>query len=113
MSHFAYVEDGVVTQVLVIEQEVVDMGAHGDPAKFVKCSYNTFGGKHPQGKPLRKNYPGIGFTYDATRDAFYAPQPYPSWTLDEETCLWNAPVAMPTDGQLYAWDEATTSWVAV
>jgi hypothetical protein len=62
---------------------------------------------------LRKNYAGIGFTYDRTKDAFIPPQPFASWTLDDNSCLWNAPVAMPTDGKFYTWDEATTSWVEV
>jgi hypothetical protein len=78
-----------------------------------RTSYNTIGGQHPEGKPFRKNYAGIGYKYDAQRDAFIPPQPFPSWTLNEDTCLWDAPVAMPTDGQIYGWDEATISWVAL
>jgi hypothetical protein len=113
MSHFAKVIDGVVTEVLVIEQDVIDAGAFGDPALWVQTSYNTYGGQHPEGRPLRKNYAGIGFTYDAVRDAFYAPQPFASWTLNEDTCLWNAPTPYPDDGKPYAWDEATLAWVEV
>lgn len=113
MAHFAKVEDGIVTEVLVIEQDVIDTGAFGDPALWVQTSYNTCGGVHPEGRPLRKNYAGIGFTYDAERDAFYAPQPFPSWTLDEDTCLWNAPVPYPDDGKIYTWDEATLAWMEV
>ena len=110
MSHFAKVIDGVVTEVLVIEQDVIDTGAFGDPALWVRTSYNTHGGQHPEGRALRKNYAGIGYTYDAERDAFIAPQPFPSWTLNEDTCLWAAPVAMPDDGKVYYWDEATQAY---
>lgn len=111
MSHFAKVIDGIVTEVLVIEQDVIDTGLFGDPALWVQTSYNTHGGVHPEGRPLRKNYAGIGSTYDAVRDAFYAPQPFPSWTLDEDTCLWTAPVPYPADNQSYYWDEAALAWV--
>ena len=110
MAHFAKVEDGIVTEVLVIGQDVIDTGAFGDPALWVQTSYNTHGGQHPEGRPLRKNYAGIGYTYDAVRDAFYAPQPYPPWTLNDDTCLWESPVAYPDDGKLYVWDEATQAW---
>ena len=113
MAHFAKVENGVVTQVIVIDQETLNTGLWGDPAMWVQTSYNTKGGQHPEGRPLRKNFAGIGYTYDAQRDAFIPPKPYNSWLLDEATCLWNAPVAMPTDGKMYTWDEATTSWVEV
>ena len=111
MSHFAKVIDGIVTEVLVIEQDVLDTGLFGDPALFVQTSYNTRGGQHPEGRPLRKNFAGVGYTYDPVLDAFYAPEPYPSWALDMETCLWVAPVACPDDGEQYAWDEETLSWV--
>lgn len=113
MSHFAKVIDGIVTEVLVIEQDVIDTGLFGDPTLWVQTSYNTYGGQHPEGRPLRKNYAGIGYTYDAVRDAFIAPQPFASWLLDEDTCLWNAPVAYPNDGKPYAWNEDTLSWVEV
>lgn len=113
MSHFAKVIDGIVTEVLVIEQDVIDTGLFGDPALFVQTSFNTHGGVHPEGRPLRKNYAGIGYVYDAERDAFIPPQPFPSWTLDEDTCLWNAPTAKPDDGKIYTWDEATLAWVEV
>ena len=113
MSHFAKVIDGIVTEVLVIEQDVIDTGLFGDPALWVQTSYNTYGGQHPEGRPLRKNYAGIGYTYDAVRDAFIAPQPFASWLLDEDTCLWNASVAYPDDGKPYAWDEDTLSWIEV
>ena len=115
MSHFAKVENGIVTQVLVIEQDVLASGLWGDPASWVQTSYNTSGGVHSQGNtPLRKNYAGIGYTYDATRDAFIPPSPYPSWLLDETTCWWNPPTPMPTrendDQESLVWDETTTSW---
>lgn len=111
MAHFAKVEDGIVTEVLVIEQDVIDTGLFGDPALWVQTSYNTHGGQHPEGRPLRKNYAGIGFTYDAERDAFYAPQPFPSWVLDEDTCFWTAPILYPTDGKSYTWNEDEMAWV--
>jgi len=112
MAHFAKVENGVVTQVIVIEQDVLNLGHWGEPEYGVQTSYNTQGGVHSQGgTPLRKNYAGIGYTYDSVRDAFIPPQPFPSWLLDEGTCLWNAPTALPTDGKRYDWRESTTSWV--
>ena len=113
MSHFAKVIDGIVTEVLVIAQDVIDTGLFGDPALWVQTSYNTYGGQHPEGRPLRKNYAGIGYTYDAVRDAFIAPSPFPSWLLNEDTCLWHAPVMRPNDGKSYAWDEDTLSWIEV
>ena len=107
--HFAQVEDGIVTRVIVAEQDVIDSGIFGQG--WVQTSYNTHGGVHANGNtPLRKNYAGIGYTYDSQRDAFIPPQPFPSWLLNEETCLWSAPIPMPTD-DLYHWDELTTSWV--
>jgi hypothetical protein len=110
MAHFAKVIDGIVTAVLVIEQDVINTGLFGDPALWVQTSYNTHGGQHPEGRPLRKNYAGIGYTYDAERDAFISPQPFPSWTLNEDTCLWVSPVPMPDDGKVYYWDEATQAY---
>jgi hypothetical protein len=110
MSHFAKVENGVVTQVIVAEQDVIDSGLFG--TGWVQTSYNTHAGQHPEGRPLRKNYAGVGYVYDAGRDAFYAPQPYASWTLNEDTCIWSAPTPYPDDGKLYTWDESTISWVA-
>jgi len=114
MSHFAKVENGIVTQVIVIEQDVLNTGLWGDPGSWIQTSYNTFGGEHRTGgTPMRKNYAGVGYTYDSVRDAFYAPQPYPSWILNESTCIWEAPTPMPdpVEGSYYTWDEATTSWV--
>ena len=113
MSHFAKVENGVVTQVIVIEQDVLNLGHWGDPASWVQTSYNTRAGVHTQGgTPLRKNYAGIGFTYDSVRDAFIPPKPYASWVLNEDTCLWDAPTPMPVvEGKTFVWDEPTTAWV--
>lgn len=121
MAHFAQIdENNIVTQVLVIDQETINTGHFGDPSTFVQTSYNTRGGVHygqdgqpDNGTPLRKNYAGIGYIYDSQLDAFYAPQPYASWTLNEETCYWESPTPMPSDGKLYTWDEDTLSWVEV
>ena len=110
MSHFAKVENGIVTQVIVAEQNFINTGAVGDPKMWVQTSYNTHGGQHPEGRPLRKNYAGIGFSYDPVRDAFIPPKPFDSWLLNEDTCLWSAPVPMPDDDKLYNWNEATQSW---
>jgi hypothetical protein len=109
MSHFAKVENGVVTQVIVAEQDVIDSGMFG--TGWVQTSYNTSGGQHPEGRPLRKNYAGVGFTYDSIRDAFVPPKPYASWTINETTCLWDCPVTYPTEGGPFVWDEAVTNWV--
>lgn len=113
MAHFAHVTNGIVDQVIVIDQQTLNTGMWGNPAEWIQTSYNTHGGQHPDGRPLRKNYAGVGYTYDSVRDAFIPPKPYPSWVLNESTCLWNAPTAMPTDGKHYQWDEATTAWVEV
>ena len=111
MSHFARIKNGTVIQVIVAEQDVIDSGLFGSPSLWVQTSYNTLGGHHVLGgTPLRKNYAGVGYTYDSERDAFVPPKPYNSWTLDEETCLWNPPVAMPSDGKIYSWNEETLSW---
>jgi hypothetical protein len=115
MSHFAQIDgNNIVTQVIVIEQDVVDTGLFGDPTSWIQTSYNTSGGIHLLGgTPLRKNYAGIGYTYDSTRDAFIPPKPFNSWTLNETTCLWEAPILMPDDGKMYSWDEETTSWTEI
>jgi hypothetical protein len=115
MSHFAQIDgNNIVTQVLVIEQDVVDTGLFGEPSSFIQTSYNTQGGVHKLGgTPLRKNYAGIGYTYDVNRDAFIPPKPFNSWVLNEDTCLYEAPTAMPTDDKKYSWDENTTSWVEI
>jgi hypothetical protein len=110
MSHFAQINaDGIVQQVIVAEQDFID--TLPDASSWVQTSYNTHGGQHPEGRPLRKNYAGIGYTYDLQRDAFIPPQPFPSWSLDEETCLWEPPTPYPQDQNYYVWDENTLSWV--
>ena len=110
MSHFAKVENGIVTQVIVAEQDVIDSGLFG--TGWVQTSYNTQGGVHLNGgTPLRKNYAGIGYTYDSGRDAFIAPKTFASWVLNEITCTWDAPISKPVDDKIYQWDEATISWV--
>ena len=115
MSHFAQIdENNIVTQVIVIEQDVVDTGLFGAPTSWIQTSYNTIGGVHTLGgTPLRKNYAGIGYTYDSTRDAFIPPKPLNSWILNESSCLWEAPTAMPDDGKIYSWDEDTTAWIEI
>jgi len=121
MAHYAKVNNNIVEQVIVAEADFFDTFVDTSPGEWTQTSYNTRGGQHydpetgevDDGTPLRKNYAGVGYTYDSTRDAFYAPQPYPSWTLNEDTCLWEAPVAYPEDGNKYNWNEETTSWVEV
>jgi hypothetical protein len=118
MAHFAKVENGIVTEVIVAEQEVIDSGAFG--SGWIQTSYNTRGGVHyepnsstpsqNQSKALRKNYAGIGYTYDLERDAFIPPPLFNSWILNEDTCLWEPPVPYPDDGGMYAWNEETQSW---
>jgi hypothetical protein len=111
MSHFAKVVDGFVVQVIVADPEFFQTFADSSPGEWLQTSYNTRGGQHPEGRPLRKNFAGVGYTYDSERDAFIPPQPFASWTLNEDTCLWDAPVPYPDDGKVYRWDETTTSWV--
>jgi len=120
MAHYAFLDaNNIVTEVIVGKNEGEDgvdweqwYGEfRGQVCK--RTSYNTVGGIHNNGgTPFRKNYAGIGYTYDLQRDAFIPPKPYESWALNAGSCLWEPPVAMPTDGQMYAWDEATTSWIA-
>jgi hypothetical protein len=111
MAHFAKVVDGIVTQVIVAEPEFFQTFVDSSPGEWIQTSYNTHGGQHRNGgTPLRKNYAGIGYSYDRTKDAFIPPKPYPSWVLNDDTCLWGAPTPMPTDDKTYIWDETTTSW---
>ena len=110
MAHYAKVENTLVTQVIVAEAEFVD----SLPGEWIQTSYNTSSNVHLEdGTPLRKNYAGVGYTYDASRDAFIPAKPYPSWTLVEATCIWEAPTAHPDDGKIYTWNEDTTNWVEV
>lgn len=121
MSTFAKLDaNDFVISVLVIEQEMVNTGLFGDPDSFVQTSYNTRGGIHygqdglsDGGLALRKNYAGIGYKFDRVRDAFIPPKNFPSWVLNEESCLWEAPTPMPTDGKPYRWDEPTLAWVEI
>ena len=114
MAHFAKVNNGIVEQVIVAEPEFFDTFVDSSPGQWIQTSYNTHGGVHTLGgTPLRKNYAGVGFTYDATKDAFIPPKPYASWTLNEDTCLWVAPIAVPDDGKQYTWDETTQQWIEV
>jgi hypothetical protein len=110
MSHYAKVLDNKVIQVIVAEQEFFDNFVDSSPGEWIQTSYNTIGNQHPEGRPLRGNYAGVGYTYDRVNDVFYAPQPFPSWTLNTNTWLWEAPVAYPADGKVYSWDESTVSW---
>ena len=115
MSHFAKIENNIVTQVIVAEQDVIDSGLFGSPSSWVQTSYNTLGGVHVLGgTPLRKNYAGVGYTYDSERDAFIPPQPFNSWKLDEATCQWKAPKAMPKAkaNTMYTWNEEKLAWDA-
>jgi len=117
MAHFAKIIDGIVTEVLVVSDEHENNGESflngiGLEGRWIQTSYNTSGGQHSAGgAPLRYNYAGIGYTYDEARDAFIPPQPFPSWPLNEDTCLWEPPVPYPEDGNFYQWDESSTSWV--
>jgi hypothetical protein len=112
MAHYAHITNGIVDQVIVIDAETLALGHWGNPSEWVQTSYNTHGGVHATGgAPLRKNYAGIGFSYDSGRDAFIPPKPFASWLLNESTCLWDAPTPMPNDNKRYSWSEDTLSWV--
>jgi hypothetical protein len=115
MAHFAKIENGTVTQVNVIDEDYFAENRETRyTGQWVQTSYNTQGGVHLLGgTPLRKNYAGIGYVYDEVRDAFYAPQPYPSWTLNEDTCWWESPVPYPTDDKRYTWNEDNQNWEEV
>ena len=129
MAHFAKVVNGTVTNVIVAEPEFFDTFVDDSPGKWIQTSYNTRYGKHyepnsntlssDQSKALRKNFAWIGGTYDATRDAFLPPHKYASWTLNEDTCVYDPPIPMPNDGNYYDWDESayqsdnTKGWVKI
>lgn len=120
MAHFAKILDGIVTNVIVAEPEFFDTFVDETPGEWIQTSYNTRRGVHyepnsdtpsqDQSKALRKNYAGVGYTYDRDRDAFIPPKPYDSWVLNEFECNWDAPVDYPTDGKYYTWNEETQSW---
>jgi len=123
MGHFAKVSNGIVTRVIVAEADFFNNFVDDSPGQWIQTSYNTRGGVHyqpntnepseDQSKALRKNYAGIGYTYDTAKDAFIPPQPFNSWTLNEDTCLWDSPVPYPTDGKLYKWNEEILNWEEV
>lgn len=121
MAHYAFLDENNIVTEVIVGNDPVDGGVNweefygnlrGQTCK--RTSYNTHGGVHAYGgaPAFRKNYAGIGYTYDYNLDAFVPPRPYPSWTLNTDTCLWEPPTPMPSEG-LYTWDEATTSWVEV
>ena len=126
MGHYAKIVKGEVVKVIVATQDFISNYNDGEPelidypSSWVKTSYNTRGGVHyqpntnipseDQSKSLRKNFAGIGYTYDEIKDAFIPPKPFDSWLLNEETCLWESPIEYPNDGNMYSWDESTTSW---
>ena len=127
MAHYAKVRDGIVLQVIVAEADFFKTFVDTEPGRWIQTSYNTRGGVHyepnsitpssDQSKALRKNYAGIGFVYDSDKDAFYEPQPYASWKLNNTTCIWEPPIALPNDCNGYYWDESvyqsdnTKGWV--
>lgn len=111
MSHFARVINEIVVDVVVAEQDFINTGLLGPVDQWIQTSYNTKANQHPEGRPLRGNYAGIGFVYDSGNDVFYAPQPYASWTLDSTTWSWTAPVAYPADGKEYTWNEEILNWI--
>ena len=127
MAHYAKVLEGIVETVIVAESEFFNNFVDDSPGKWIQTSYNTRGGVHyepnsntpssDQSKALRKNYAAVGYTYDKKRDAFIPPQQFPSWTLNDTTCLWDPPMPQPSDGKAYLWDESlyqsdnTKGWV--
>ena len=114
MAHFAKVLDENVISIIVAEQATIDSLVDSTPGHWIQTSYNTYGGAHSGGgTPLRKNFAGIGFGYDSSKDAFIPPKPWASWTLDNSTCLWTPPVAHPDDGDVYAWNETDQAWDSV
>jgi hypothetical protein len=121
VSHFAKVENGIVTQVIVAEQDFINTGLVGEPNTWIQTSYNTRANVHydpitnqpDNGIALRGNYAGIGYTYDSANDVFYTAAPYPSWHISSNTWSWQPPVECPNDGNTYDWDEANTQWVLI
>jgi len=115
MAHYAHITNGVVDNVIVIDWETLNTEGHpwGNPSEWVQTSYNTQGGAHTQGgTSLHKNYAGIGFTWDGV--GFAPPQPYPSWTKNATTYLWEPPTPMPVvEGKMFRWNEETISWVEI
>ena len=111
MAHYAKVNNGIVERVIVAEAEFFDTFIDDSAGTWIQTSYNTYGGEHKLGgTPLRKNFAAVGGNYDFEKDAFYEKQPYPSWTLNESTCRWEAPATYPDDGKIYDWDETSKAW---
>lgn len=111
MAHFAKVNNGIVEKVIVAEAEFFDTFVDDSPGEYIQTSYNTYGGEHRDGgTPLRKNYAQVGGNYDYVNDAFYDKQPYPSWTLNNTTYIWECPVAYPSDDKMYVWNETDQQW---
>ena len=116
MSHFAKINsNNIVEHVITAEQDFIDSGVLGDPSLWIQTSYNTHAGKHPENRPFRKNYAGIGYIYDAVRDAFIPPKPFNSWVLNEETCLYEPPVPYPQNdnGDQFMWNEEQLTWTRI
>lgn len=114
MGHYAKVVNGIVTKVIAADQDFIDNMIDNSPGKWIETSYHTRKGVHLEGgTPLRKNFAGIGYTYDKVRDAFIPPSMFESWILDEDTCVWEPPVPHPNDGNSYIWNEVTQSWEQV
>ena len=120
MAHYAKIKDGIVIDVIVADQEYIDNLVDFVPGFWLQTSYNTRGGVHyepnsntpseDQSKALRKNFASVGYSYNAGKDAFIPPKVYPSWTLDDTTCMWKPPIAKPIDGNDYKWNEINQSW---
>jgi hypothetical protein len=114
MSHFAKVLNGIVQQVIVAEEDFFKTFVDTSPGEWIQTSYNTKGNVHLLGgTPMRGNYAGVGYIYDKSNDVFYEPQPFPSWTLNKNTWLWEAPIPYPTDNNFYKWDELNKTWVVM
>ena len=113
MSHYAKCVDGKVVQVIVAEADFFETFVDNSPGEWIQTSYRTIANSHPENRPLRGNYAGVGYTYDRINDVFYAPSPFPSWILDEATWTWTAPTPYPADGKTYDWDEAKQEWAPV
>ena len=114
MAHWAHLTNGIVDQVIVIDEETLALGHWGNPSEWKQTSYNTHCGVHSLGgTPFRKNYAGLGYSYDSVRDAFIPPKPFASWLLNETSCVWECPIPYPTDDKIYSWNEEQLAWVEV
>jgi hypothetical protein len=113
MAHFAKVLDGKVIQVIVAEPDFFKTFVDTSAGEWIQTSYNTIKNQHPEGRPLRGNFAGVGYIYDRENDVFYPPSPYPSWVLNKNIWFWDAPTPYPSDEKAYNWDEPTLSWKEV